>query len=62
MLGLMVLPPLGSSNVETGGEAGQRECSECCWDQHADVIACVQINEIITCADGAYTQLASARS
>lgn len=62
MLRLMVLLPPGSSNLETGGQAGQRECSVCCCDQCADVITCVQINEIITCADGAYTQLVSANS
>lgn len=44
LLGWMVLLPLGSSNLETGGEAGQREGSDCCWDQSADVITCVQIN------------------
>lgn len=47
MLGLMVLLPLGSSNLENSGEAGQRECLMCCWDQGADVITCVQINNYL---------------
>lgn len=47
MLGLMVLLPLGSSNLENSGEAGQRECLMCCWDQRADVITCVQINNYL---------------
>lgn len=58
----MVLLPLCSSDLENGGEAGQRECLMRCCDQDADVITCVQINEIITCADEAYIQLTSARS
>lgn len=60
MLGLVVLIPLGNSDLETDGEAGQREC---CWDQRADVITCALINETISCAGGAYIhKLASASS
>ena len=58
----MVLLPLGSSDLEAGGEAGQRECWMCCWDQCADVITGAQINEITARADGAHIRLASARS